>query len=336
MSKLMDSIDLVVFVLVLLFVGFVLGTGLGVGHDTRDTAMEDLEEAEVVLEQALVEQKYSDDPGAAIVEEAVLLPRGVRADWLPESTPVALSADLFRHPGALADLIEGRDLALRFSKPVDLVLDASPGLIRLAWSRPEGDTIEATSHRVYRSSPGEGEKMIAEVEGALRIEDRNVRPGQRYLYHVSAVTKDPAMVRNGREESDRAGPVEVRAARDFEIVALRAAEDGSSARFLVRKLIAGVWHEKEFDAAVNGEVGSADPGSGVDYGTKSDFLRVEVEAKKLPQERDEVSFDAQGRVLLEAGQPITRRVAFERVVETRWAVLRNELGEEEKVPFASP
>lgn len=337
MSKLIDSLDLVVFGLVLLFVAWVLGTGQGSLSDERDAAIADLEGARAQLATALQERSYDQDAGAEVLEQARRVPAKVKAAWWPETETRKLDPGIFRHEASLRDLLEGRDLALRFTAPVDLVADAVPGSIRIAWARPEGDTVEASGYRLYRRVEGGEEELLANTSGEqLRYEDKDVVPGQVYRYQVAAVTRDPAMARLGRGESPRSAPTELRAARDFGVEPRSLAEDGQSARFMVKKLVGGVWYEKEFSAALGEEVGAADPGSGVDYASHCRFLRVENDVRTIPEERDEVVFDAEGRVLLEAGKPMTRRVAWERRIETRYAVVMNELGREERLAFATP
>lgn len=336
MQRVTDNLDIVVFALILGLVVWVLGAGIGLAGDRHRDAAEALGQAESSLESVLAERRYEDDPGLAVIGEVLAVPTRARANWLPPSDSVVLPAAILHHPDALADQREGRDLALRFSPPVDLVADATPGLVRLAWTRPDGDTVEAIAYRVYRRTSGGEEQKIAEVRGHLGFEDRQVEPGRSYVYRVSALTEDPVMVSAGRAESSRTPPVEARAARDFSLLAVAAAEDGGSARFMVKKLANGIWYEKEFEAARNLVIGTLDPGTGVDYATQCTFLRIVVETKVVPEERDEVRFDPEGRVVLEGGQPVTRRVAYERRIETRLAVVRNELGDEERVSFAAP
>ena len=110
-------------------------------------------------------------------------------------------------------------------------------------------------------------------------------------------------------------------------------EAAGTVRFMVRKFEGGVWHEKEFTAVEKATIGEKDPGSGVDYGTGATFLRVVVDRQAVEEERELLVFDLQGRVRLAGDAPIVERIRQERVVETEFALIRNELGEEERLAF---
>ena len=177
--------------------------------------------------------------------------------------------------------------------------------------------------------------MVAEVPSTeTGWVDRDVEAGRLYSYRVSAITDEQILVARKKNESPKSEAVTMRGKRDYEIIPNAWDAEAKAMRVMVRKHLDGIWHEKLFDAVANNEVGAVDAGSGIDYSTACRVERFDLSTENVTETRDEVAFDVEGKVLIaENGEPIKSRRTYNRPRTVVVLVIRNELGQIEKIEF---
>jgi hypothetical protein len=331
-TKWRKSADIVVFTITAALAGWVLAGGGGTGRRVTVAALAEADAAVGSLETAMERDSFAASESARVLESLTGLDARVRGEWNPPAAARPLSPGFMYHPGMLQDTREGKDLELRLLAPVALTASAEPGTILVHWARNERTTASVKEYRVYRATAGGEETLLATVPVETTMHtDHDVRAGVEYAYRVAAKSNEPGLERAGASESPKSDPVTQRAARDFDIKLTAYTEGAPKARFLVRRMVAGVWHEKEFEAATGEPIGARDAGSGVDYSTGCTLREMNHTIKVENDVREEVAFAPDGTVLLDGDVPRRRRVLVPREVKIWACVFTNELGEQESI-----
>ncbi len=330
MSRILDSIDIVIFVAVLAGAVWLLGTRAGLGLEEKDRAVAAAETARLELEKAVRNATYETDEGHHILKRLLEVPEEVDAQWSPPTRPRPYVAGIFYHPESVDDVRNERELEVRFPAPEKLDATSDIGRIRLTWQVSGDNTVKIRHFEVYRRQ-GDQERLLATVPGNQQsFVDDKVEAGTLYSYRLIAVTDDRTLVRSKRHRSPHSRAVDIRGARDYQLKLVIYDPATRKARVQVRRHVNGVWHEKVFDFQPGKKIGALDAGSGINYATPCQAVRLEQVIVKIPEERDEVTFDGSGRVVLGAnGKPETRHVTYERRVKVVKAHYVNELGEPE-------
>ncbi|MFT7617636.1 MAG: hypothetical protein ACI97A_001275 [Planctomycetota bacterium] len=332
MTKLLDSLDVIIFVIVLLVAGYMLGAGAGMGLDEKDAAIEKADSAKIAVESALRNATYKGDEGYKILTRLKELPAEIEEHWSPEVKGRAFTDGVFYHPASIDDVREERDLELRFLAPKNLQASTDIGRVRVFWEVPNENTVTIKEFEVYRG-PEDNPTLVAKVGGTeSSFVDTDVKAGELYKYRVRALSDDVMLIKSKREMSGFSAPVDVRGARDYSLRIVKYNSTTKTARILVRRYVIDVWHEKEFDVVEGKTIGVLDSGSGINYATPCVAVRFEEGTETVPEVRDEVAFDRTGQVILgENNQPITKNVSYKRIVQVVKVFFRNELGQEESL-----
>ncbi len=328
MSKLLDSLDIILFIVVLAGVGFLLGTGFGLGLEEKDKAVAAAETAQVTIDEAIEKGSYEGDEGYSILKHLLDLPDEIEQQWSPEVVARPYVKGVFYHGPSLSDMRAEKDLELRFFAPTELQGTSDIGKIRVFWEIPDGNTVSVEKFEIYRSS-GDDEVLVGAVDGKENsFVDGNVVAGQLYKYRVRGISNDPLMVQSNRQASPFSKPFDVRGARDYAFEFLSYDSETKIARVKVKRYVDGIWHEKVFDVVKGKKMGLKDVGTGIDYETPCEVFDIEVGFEMVPEERDEVEFDGTGRVIVASnGKPITKHVTYERRKNFAKLYYRDELGE---------
>ena len=280
------------------------------------------------------EDRYEQEDGARVLAILSQVPERVKRQWEPQFEVPAFTRQNFYHQPTLDDLREGRDLELRFPAPVNLTISAELGKVVISWELDERGTVDVIGFNIYRTGPEGGERRVAQAgDEATSWTDTSIQAGKLYSYRVTCKTDEEALARRGAAESKKSRAVSVRGKKDYEIQPKGLDAANGVMRVLVRKHTAGIWHEKEFDAKKGEPIGIKDPGSGVDYGTGCQVKSFDVRRETVKETRDEVQFDEKARVIVKGGEPVTRRVTYDRPVEVVVLNFRNEVGETERTEF---
>ncbi len=315
MTWLKDSIDLIVFGLVVVGAFAVLLTGDAIGRHHRDEALSKASQTLEMLDDVLTEDRFEQQEEARVLAILAEIPPVVDRQWNPPPVDHPLASSLFYDPATLEDLRGGRELELRFPAPKDLAAQADVGVIRLQWRRDDTGTVPVTGWVVYRQAPGEEEERVASLPfERTQFDDRSVKAGVLYTYRVAALTDEPILLKRKRNESRKSRGISIRGKRDFEILPLSWNEGTKTFRVRVRKFHRGTWYEKDFDAVKGEAIGVLDPGTGVDYRTGCLVVGVDSRTEEVEETRDEIQFDEKARVLVKEGRPLTRRVTYRRPV----------------------
>ncbi len=329
MSKILDSLDIIIFVAVLATSGYFLGTGEGLGLAEKDEAVEKAELAISKVRDAVSKATYEGDEGFLILKRLMEMPTEIEEQWSPEVKSRPFKTGIFYHAVAVQDVRDERDLELRFLAPMKLEGEAEIGRIRIFWETSDRNTVDTAYFEVYRRV-SDSETKIAQVDGRENsYVDTDVEAGQLYSYRVQAITEDEVLVKTNREKSGFSEAIDIRGARDYQFSLVSYDPGTKVGRVLVKRYVGDIWHEKEFDLVAGKKIGLKDVGSGIDYGTPCTVTRVEVGVEMVPEERDEVVFDGQGRVVLGLnGKPLTKHVSYQRAINIIKVFYRDELGEE--------
>ncbi len=315
MTWLKDSLDLIVFGVVVVGAFAVLLTGDAIGRHHRDEAIARATQTLELVDDALAEDRFEQMDEARVLAILAEIPSVVERQWSPAPIDKVLDSNLFYDAATLEDLRGGRELELRFPPPKDLSAQAEVGVIRLQWRRDDTGTVRVTGWAVYRQAPGEKEKRVASLPfERTQYDDRSVEAGVLYTYRVAALTDESILLKRNRNESRKSRSISVRGKRDFEILPIGWDDRTKTFRVRVKKYHGGTWYEKDFDAVKGAMIGLLDPGTGVDYRTGCLVVGVDVRTEEVEETRDEIQFDEMAKVLLKDGKPLTRRVTYRRPV----------------------
>jgi hypothetical protein len=123
------------------------------------------------------------------------------------------------------------------------------------------------------------------------------------------------MVRAQRERSEPSDKETIEAMADFKLALVGADKSAQTATFNVEKWHGATWWSKRFTVRAGQAIGEPDPGSGVDYGTRRTLAAIDFETRNETKVRHEIVFDADGKVKLEGGSPVTEEVTANETVE---------------------
>lgn len=325
-------LDVAVFGVVLSLGALFVATGKGSGREMTNAAVARADEGRKQIEEALERENYDRTDGAEILAGLRGQGKVIMNDWRRPATTAAPKGLAFYHPATLEDVRTGREAEIRLLPPQSVTARAEQGFITVGWSANERTTAAIVEHILYRRTETEPEREIARVAGDVTTHvDIAVKPGVVYFYCVAARSSEAALVGVGKDVSEKSEPVSERAQRDFEIKLLRADIATQSGRFLVRRIIDGVWHEKEFDAKAGQPIGSTDAGSLIDYSTSCRVIDLRIVAEVANEVREDVVFAADGSVIVEGGQVKKKAVQVPRERRFLVGAFTNELGEREEI-----
>ncbi|MEE9391135.1 MAG: fibronectin type III domain-containing protein [Planctomycetota bacterium] len=333
MKLLLDNLDILLFALVVATLGAVVGLGIGSGAKASASALERAETSSAALDSALETDRFQKTELATELAGLTNTAQGIRTGWSEGPRPKDLAAGLFYHPGSLTDAKDGRELEIRFQAPRALEIEPLVGGIRVTWELNNLSTVVANGFVLYRKSGDEKSSALVKLGAEAReYFDRAVQPGTLYSYEVTAVSSDPVLARLQQSESPRSRAVHARPKRDYEVALLDWIPAEKRARVMIRKFSDGVWHEKQFDAREDTDLGQKDVGSGVDYRTNCHIQKITSGVEFVEQSRLEVLFDIAGRVLFdEEGKLRRRETTYIRERQVVTLEYRNELGQKEKL-----
>jgi hypothetical protein len=325
-------LDVAVFVVVATSGAFFAATGKGSGREMTVAAVTRADDGRRRIDEALDQENYDRTEGATIL--AALRGQGkvIMNDWRRTPTAATPKGLVFYHPATLEDVRTGREAEIRLLPPLSVSARAEQGSISVAWSSNDRTTAAIAEYVVYRRDETNPEREMARVAGDMTtFVDTSVKPGVVYFYCIAARSSEPALVGVGKDVSEKSEPVSERAQRDFEIKLVRADIATQSGRFLVRRIIDGVWHEKEFDAKAGDAIGATDAGSLIDYSTACRVIDLRIVAEVANEVREDVVFAADGSVIVEAGQVKKKAVQVPRERRFLVGAFTNELGEREEL-----
>lgn len=325
-------LDVAVFVVVAVSGALFVATGKGSGREMTDAAVARADDGRRKIDSALDQENYDRTEGAAILGSLQGQGKVIMNEWRRPPTSATPKGLVFYHPATLEDVRTGREAEIRLLPPLSVSARAEQGLISVSWSTNDRTTAAIAEYVVYRRGEKDSEKELARVTGDVTTYvDTSVKPGVVYFYCVAARSNEPALVGVGKDVSEKSEPVSERAQRDFEIKLLRADIATQSGRFLVRRIIDGVWHEKEFDAKAGEAIGATDAGSLIDYSTSCRVIDLRIAADVANEVREDVVFAADGSVIVEAGQVKKKAVQVPRERRFLVGAFTNELGEREEL-----
>ena len=113
---------------------------------------------------------------------------------------------------------------------------------------------------------------------------------------------DTLLVGSGRSRSPESDPAALRAASDSKIELVDVAEGVVSLR-IRKKTGSDGWRTRIVTVAEGKPVGDVDPSTGLDWTTGRTVAKIAEALSETERSRDEVVFDAAGRVVLEGGIP---------------------------------
>jgi hypothetical protein len=118
---------------------------------------------------------------------------------------------------------------------------------------------------------------------------------------VQAVAADPDIANTPRGRTAHSEPASAKAVADFKIEIV--GHEGEVVTLKVSKWHDGSWRDRTFDVKEGEPIGAKDQALGIDFSTGRKLAKVSVETTDVPVTRDEIVFDAKGRVVIEGGAP---------------------------------
>ncbi len=268
----------------------------------------------------------------AVVEKSNAVKRAARRGDYDTTTPVARAekvvADLrslsvvpnvgrplpaaLTYPGAwLATTRPGESNLVRFGAPLRLAAAVEPGAIVLTWAPPDS-TVAVAKFEILRVPGMKGSENLtaadpigATAADVLTFRDEQVVQGVTYTYTVHATTLDPILVGSGRSRSPNSDPVTQRAVADSKIELVDVADGAVQLR--IKKQAGSEWRIRLVTLKEGEVIGGVDPSTGLDWTTNRVVGKISEALSESERPRDEVVFDRQGRVVVDAGIP--RRVS---------------------------
>lgn len=226
------------------------------------------------------------------------LESSVAVPTAPKGLPAGLT-----YPGTWLETTRpGETNVVKFGAPRKLDAAAEPGAVVLSWAPPEA-TVVLSAYEIHRSEDGGPFGIVGKVAGdVLTWRDESVVAGRPYAYRVIAVTSDALLVGSGRSRSPESDPAALRAASDSKIELVDVAEGVVSLR-IRKKTGSDGWRTRIVTVAEGKPVGDVDPSTGLDWTTGRTVAKIAEALSETERSRDEVVFDAAGRVVLEGGIP---------------------------------
>ena len=256
-----------------------------------------------------VEMALHADDRSTIADDAEERAARVLALWSPAEGRAPAVTGVMWPPSLLSMARSGEPNEIRFLAPRDLVAEAGRGRVLLRWVEDADSNVPLAGFVVLRGAAGEEPAELDRVGvGVTNYEDPDVVSGVTYVYRVAGLTTDPGILAQGMDRSPASSPATVEAISDVRITLTAADPEAGRATFLIEKWHQDAWWSKTFEAGVGEGVGSADPGTGVDFSTRRRLTSVEMREGAVTEPRREVVFDPQGRVLVQGGNPVTEEV----------------------------
>jgi hypothetical protein len=227
----------------------------------------------------------------------------LRTTFRHHPTPVEGLEGITYPPSYLSTLKPGESNEIRFHAPIDLVATAEAGGVDLKWAEAADNNVKVATFEVFRKGPGDSEATtLQKVEGSIHaFRDSQAKPGHDYEYTVQAVAADPDIANTPRGRSPHSAPASVRAVADFKIEIVDH-KDGV-ATLKVSKWHEASWRDRVFEVKEGDPIGAVDQALGIDFSTGRTLVKLAVETSEVPVTRDELVFDAKGRVVIEGGAP---------------------------------
>lgn len=240
------------------------------------------------------------------------LQRAVRGGTREAPEPIATTwpADL------LAARRAGVGNAILFRPPSGLSGSAERGVNELSWQTDPDDNVPTTGFVLLRTEEGGSEQEIARLGGDVSVyEDRDVTAGRAYVYRVRGTTEDTE-VPLARRTTPASNALTLVAATDFRLTILGADRTAGTVRLQVEKWHDGAWWPRAFTLKRGSDVGTRDPGSGVDYRTGRRLAALRFEDRDEARTLQEPVFQPDGQVRVENGQVVREARTVDVRVET--------------------
>jgi hypothetical protein len=237
----------------------------------------------------------------------------LRTSLKHHSAPAEAGEGLTYPPSYLKLLQPGESNEIRFQAPVSLTATPEAGGIDLKWADPPNNNVKVGTFEIFRKE-GSGEPAkIQAVEGtAHQFRDASVKAGHSYEYTVQAVAADADLSNTPRGRSPFSAPATAKALTDFKLELVD--HQGDVATIKVAKWHGGGWRDRTFEVKEGETIGKMDQALGIDFSTGRKLAKLTVETSEEQVSRDELVFDARGKVVVEGGAP--KRVSVSRQ-ETR-------------------
>jgi hypothetical protein len=207
-------------------------------------------------------------------------------------------------PDYLDTLKPGASNEIKFQAPLDVSATAEAGGIDLKWSEGANNNVKVGSFEVLRKEGSAEPASVGKVEGSTHSwRDTTVKPGHLYEYAVVAIAADAGLANTPRGRSPASAPASAKALADFKIELVEAKDGTTIATFKVSKWRDGSWRDRTVDVKEGDAIGEMDQALGVDWSTGRKLAKLTFATAEVPVTRDELVFDAKGRVILEQGLP---------------------------------
>jgi hypothetical protein len=207
-------------------------------------------------------------------------------------------------PDYLDTLKPGASNEIRFQAPLDLVATAEAGGIDLKWAEGANNNVKVGAFEVLRKEGSAEPAPVGKVEGSVHAwRDTTVKPGHVYEYVVVAIAADAGLANTPRGRSPASAPASAKALADFKIELVDAKDGASVATFKVSKWRDGSWRDRTVEVKEGDAIGEMDQALGVDWSTGRRLSKLTFATADVPVTRDELLFDAKGRVIVEQGAP---------------------------------
>ena len=215
-------------------------------------------------------------------------------------------ADLPRgltYPAAYLETLKpGASNEVRFSAPVDVRATAEVGGVDLAWADPAGNNVKIREFEILRAEGDAAESVLRTVPGTtFAFRDAGAAPGHEYVYRVRSIAAEGFAAAGGAAKSAPSEPAKVRAIADFKIEP--AGLEGEVLVVKVSKWSGGAWKDRTYAVKRGDAIGGKDDALGVDFSTGRRVAELLIETKTEMKTKNEVVFDADGRVVAVDGAP---------------------------------
>jgi hypothetical protein len=275
--------------------------GLWLDPRAHDDGAAKAEEAYVAFDDAAnrasfpLEERLKETDGALAALGASLAPPASKSN-------AGLPRGLTYPTAYLETLKPGASNEIRFRAPVDLRAVAEVGGVDLAWADPAGNNVKIREFEILRAEGDGAESVLRTVPGStFAYRDEGAQPGHEYAYRVRSIAAEGFAAAGTAAKSSASEPAKVRAIADFKIEP--AGLEGDVLVLKVSKWSGGAWKDRLYRVKRGEPIGGKDDALGVDFSTGRRLAELTVETKTESRTKNEVVFEADGRVVVEAGAP---------------------------------
>ncbi len=272
-----------------------------------ETGIEDVRAAYVRFDDAANLASFPADERLKSVDATMA---GLAASIGVSATPnlEVLARGLTYPADYLETLKTGASNEVRFAAPTGVRATAEVGGVDLVWADPAGNNVRIKEFEVLRAEGDGPETVVKTVPGdGFATRDTTAKAGVGYSYRIRAVAADAAAASGGSAKSTPSDPVLVKAIADFKIEATGLKGDALIVK--VSKWSSGNWRDRIYEVRQGDAIGGKDDSLGVDFSTGRRVTQLVIVTPKAVISRQEVVFDADGRVLLDGALP--RRIVVQ-------------------------